>query len=123
MTAPKPIQLLYGNQQLQIDESAATLIQTLLEERDVEFTLQRFDVTELLKDDSEGANEKVDDFCLSCDTLPFLSDRKIIRLDHLEKLKQPRENKTVRRNANARLWIPSSLIRPRCPANVCFIHC
>ena len=90
MTTPKPIQLLYGNQQLQIDESAATLIQTLLEDRDVEFTLQRFDVTELLKDDSEGANEKVDDFCLSCDTLPFLSDRKIIRLDHLEKLKQPR---------------------------------
>ncbi len=107
MNAVKPIQFIYGNQQLQIDETVAALVQTLLENREAEFTVQRFDVSELLKEDGESADEKVDHFCLSCDTLPFLSDRKIIRLEHLEKLKLPRGQENESQDGGSRVTSPS----------------
>ncbi len=94
MTPPPLIHFLYGNQQLRIDETANTLTQKILKDRDPELTLQRFDVVELLKEGGpEPLEGKVDHFRLSCDTPPFLSDLKIIRLDHLEKLKQPKGKK------------------------------
>ena len=69
--------------------------------------MQRFDVSELLKEDAESADEKVDHFCLSCDTLPFLSDRKIIRLEHLEKLKSPRGQENEPQDVGSRIASPS----------------
>ncbi|MBF0279864.1 MAG: DNA polymerase III subunit delta [SAR324 cluster bacterium] len=96
MTPPPLIRLIYGNQQLRIDETANSLVQSIMEDRDPEFSLQRFDLMEMLKDSSQDSlEEKLDQFRVSCETLPFLSDRKIIRIDHLEKLKQPRGKKNA----------------------------
>ncbi|MBF0288467.1 MAG: DNA polymerase III subunit delta [SAR324 cluster bacterium] len=93
MTSLMHTYLVYGNQQLQIDESSERLIDTILENRDPELCLQRFNVNELLKESGQGVEEKINHFRLSCETLPFLSDRRIIRLDHLEALKLPKGKK------------------------------
>ena len=93
MSFAPSLHLLYGNQQLRIDETAEKLVQKLLGQEDPASAYQRFDALDLLKEDGQLA-EKMDQFQLHCDTLPFFSDRKIIRLDHLEKLKAPKGKKS-----------------------------
>lgn len=94
MSFSPSIHLIYGNQQLRIDETVDALVKKLLQSADPESAHQRFDVLELLKEDGQ-ISEKMDQFQLSCDTFPFLSDRKIIRLDHLEKVKAPKGKKPM----------------------------
>ncbi len=99
--SPPHVQLLYGNQQLRIDETIERLTQQILDGRDEEMSLQRFDIVELLKESAEETIEdKIDHFRLSCDTLPFLSDRKVIHLHHLEKIKSPKGKKKQESGGN-----------------------
>ncbi|MBF0351511.1 MAG: DNA polymerase III subunit delta [SAR324 cluster bacterium] len=78
------LHLIYGNQQLLVDETTENLTKQLLEQRDRQDALERFDAIELLKDNSQGVT--LDQFQTSCETLPFLTDLKVIRLDHCEVL-------------------------------------
>ncbi len=125
MTSLFHTHLLYGNQQLQIDETAETLIENILEDRDPELCLQRFDVTELLKESGLGGEDQINNFRLSCETLPFLSDRKIIRLDHLEALKLPKGKKvdasTLKSGASANMKLYHFLLKYLTqPPDYCF---
>ena len=94
MSVPSSIHLVFGNQPLRLNETADALLLHLLENEDPETAYQRFDAIELLKEDGQ-LTEKLDHFQLCCETLPFLSDRIIVRLDHLEKLKSPPGKKST----------------------------
>lgn len=89
------IHLLYGNQQLRVDETVEAIISSILGDRDRDLCVERFNAGEILKDGGgESAALKIDGFQLSCETPPFLSDLKLIRLDHFDKLKLPKGEKS-----------------------------
>lgn len=95
MTSLPQIHLLFGNQQLKIDETAQAWIEQLLDKRDPQLCYHRFDISQILKESgTESIESKIDQFRMNCETLPFLEDRTIIRVDHLEKLKQKNKKDT-----------------------------
>ena len=85
---PHKICLIHGNQQLLIDETTNNLIEQRLEGREHEWSLERFNAQEMLKSTGESGKNSIDDFLISCETLPMLSDRKVIRLDNFELIKK-----------------------------------
>ncbi len=84
------VSLLYGNQQLLIDETLQQLIPRILEDRDPEWVLERFNAEELVKPGIE-AESRLEAFVNSCESPSMLSDRKLIRVDNAQVLKQPRK--------------------------------
>jgi len=80
------IHLVYGNQQLEVDEFIQALTQKILGDRPREWCLERFDVAELLKSSQDSATSRLENFQLSCETPPLFSDRKLIRLDNFDKV-------------------------------------
>jgi DNA polymerase-3 subunit delta len=80
--------LIYGNQQLLVEETTNSLIDQRLEGREHEWSLERFNAQEMLKPSGDSAKNSVDDFLISCETLPMLSDRKVIQLDNFELIKK-----------------------------------
>lgn len=88
---PAPIFLLYGNQALPIKETAQEIIAQQLGPNDPEMSLHRFDANDLIKESGlESASDLLENFTLANETLPFLSDRVVIRIDHVELLKAPK---------------------------------
>ncbi|MDB3917822.1 DNA polymerase III subunit delta [bacterium] len=85
---PHKICLIYGNQQLLVEETTNSLIDQRLEGREHEWSLERFNAQEMLKPSGDSAKNSVDDFLISCETLPMLSDRKVIQLDNFELIKK-----------------------------------
>ena len=85
---PHKICLIHGNQQLLVDETTNNLIEQRLEGREHEWSLERFNAQEMLKSTGESGKNSIDDFLISCETLPMLSDRKVIRLDKFELIKK-----------------------------------
>jgi len=96
LNLPHKICLLYGNQQLLVEETTNSLIAQRLEGRDKEWSLERFNAQEMLKSSGDFGKNSIDDFLISCDTLPMLSDRKVIQLDNFELIK-----KAVKKNDNS----------------------
>ena len=88
--------LIYGNQQLLVEETTNSLIDQCLEGREHEWSLERFNAQEILKPSGDPGKNSVDDFLISCETLPMLSDRKVIQLDNFELIK-----KAVKKNDNS----------------------
>ena len=88
--------LIYGNQQLLLEETTNSLIDQCLEGREHEWSLERFNAQEILKPSGDSGKNSVDDFLISCETLPMLSDRKVIQLDNFELIK-----KAVKKNDNS----------------------
>lgn len=84
-----PIHLFYGNQPYSLEESLQKLAQKIMTQSN-EWSLERFDVPELLKDSGEGAFAKVDQFRLVCESVSMFSEEKLIRIDHIEQLKFPK---------------------------------
>ncbi len=84
----KFIHLIYGNQQLLVDEAIKKLTEVVLEERAREWCFERYDFRDLLNENGESGKTKFDDFMLSCETPSMFSDRKLFRFDHAELLKQ-----------------------------------
>ena len=80
--------LIYGNQQLLVEETTNILIAKWLEGRDQEWSLDRFNAQEMLKPSGDSGKNRIDDFLISCETLPMLTDRKVIRLDNFELIKK-----------------------------------
>ena len=80
--------LIYGNQQLLVEETTNSLIDQRLEGREHEWSLERFNAQEMLKSAGESGKNSIDDFMISCETLPMLTDRKVIQLDNFELIKK-----------------------------------
>ncbi|MBS1254646.1 MAG: putative protein YqeN [Deltaproteobacteria bacterium] len=80
--------LIHGNQQLLVEETANSLVEERLEGRQYEWSLERFNAHEMLKTSGESAKNNVDDLLISCETLPMLTDRKVIRIDNFELIKK-----------------------------------
>ncbi|MBT3214322.1 MAG: DNA polymerase III subunit delta [Deltaproteobacteria bacterium] len=116
---PHKICLIYGNQQLLVEETTNSLIDQRLEGREHEWSLERFNAQEMLKPSGDSAKNCVDDFLISCETLPMLSDRKVIQLDNFELIK-----KAVKKNDNsaaARLFEAVQNIINKPPESLWFI--
>ena len=71
-----------------VDETVDTITEQMLDGRDREWSYERFNAEDLLKSGGESVTAKVDEFIISCETLPMLTDRKVIRLDHFELIKK-----------------------------------
>ena len=80
--------LIYGNQQLLVEETTNSLIEQRLEGREHEWSLERFNAQEMLKSTGDSGKNSIDDFLISCETLPMLTDRKVIQLDNFELIKK-----------------------------------
>jgi len=85
---PHKICLIHGNQLLLVEETANTLIDQRLEGREQEWSLERFNAQEMLKTIGESGKNSIDDLLISCETLPMLTDRKVIRIDNFELIKK-----------------------------------
>jgi len=81
---PHKICLIHGNQLLLVEETANTLIDQRLEGREQDWSLERFNAQEMLKTIGESGKNSIDDLLISCETLPMLTDRKVIRIDNFE---------------------------------------
>jgi DNA polymerase-3 subunit delta len=87
---PPPIALLYGNQSWPVDRAAQALIDQVLGEGPRDFSLQRFDAAELLKPGGgEPALSRVERFQEACLSVPLLTERYVVRLDHVETVRVP----------------------------------
>jgi len=84
--------LIYGNQQLLVEETADSIIEDLLKGSQREWALERFNSQELLKTTLDSGRQNVEDLLISCETLPMLTDRKVIRIDNFELVKKSRNN-------------------------------
>ncbi|MDH4247028.1 MAG: DNA polymerase III subunit delta [Deltaproteobacteria bacterium] len=82
-----PVMLLYGNQPYLVEQEAEARVNRILKDAPRDFAYHRFDAEELLKPGAGGAAEALDSFQLACDTPPFLCERYVVRLDHLEAVK------------------------------------
>jgi DNA polymerase-3 subunit delta len=82
---PPPVTLLYGNQPYVVDKDARRLVDEALGEGPRDFSFQRFDAAELVRPGAgEAAGEGIGAFQLACESTPFLCERWVVRLDHLE---------------------------------------
>ncbi|MEC9384338.1 MAG: DNA polymerase III subunit delta [SAR324 cluster bacterium] len=111
--------LIYGNQQLLVEETTNSLIDQCLEGREHEWSLERFNAQEILKPSGDSGKNSVDDFLISCETLPMLSDRKVIQLDNFELIKKAVKN--YDNSAAARLFESVQNIINNPPESLWFI--
>jgi len=82
--------LIYGNQAYPVDRAAAAYADLVLGEGPRDFSLQRFDAAELLKPGGgEAVLARVEGFNEACVSAPLLSERYVVRLDHLEAVRLP----------------------------------
>ena len=80
--------LIHGNRLLLVEETANTSIDQRLEGREKDWSLERFNAQEMLKTTGESGKNSIDDLLISCETLPMLTDRKVIRIDNFELIKK-----------------------------------
>ncbi|MED6340515.1 MAG: DNA polymerase III subunit delta, partial [SAR324 cluster bacterium] len=116
---PHKICLIYGNQQLLVEETTNNLIEERLEDREREWSLERFNAREMLKPSAAPDRNSIDDFLISCETLPMLTDRKVIQLDNFELIK-----KAVKTNDNkalSKLFVALSNIINNPPERLWFV--
>ena len=85
---PEKISLIHGNQQLLIEETYNTLIDQILEGRERDWCLERFNVEEMNKLSVIPENNRIDDFFISIETLPMLSDVKVILIENFDLIKK-----------------------------------
>jgi len=85
-----PVLLVFGNQAYPVDRAAAAYVDRVLGDGPRDFSLQRFDAAELLKSGGgETVLARVDGFEEACISVPLLTDRYLVRLDHLEAVRLP----------------------------------
>ena len=116
---PYKICLIHGNQLLLIEETVNTLIDKILENRELEWSLERFNAQEMLKKTGESGKNNIDELLIGCETLPMLTDRKVIRIDNFELIKKV-ANKSCSFQAN-RLFETLEKIIKNPPENLWFI--
>ena len=79
--------LIYGNQKLLVDETVDSIIKERLKGRPYEWALERFYSDELIKNKGEAGKQNIEELLISYETLPMLTDRKVIRIDNFELVK------------------------------------
>ena len=84
---PEKISLIHGNQQLLIEETYNSLIDQILEGRERDWCLERFNVEEMNKLSVIHKNNSIDDFFISIETLPLLSEVKVIVIENFDLIK------------------------------------
>ena len=80
--------LFYGNQDLLINEQVLELTNKILPSDTRDLGFQRFSVEEILKgSENEG---QLSELIQSLESLPFLEESRVVRLDNIERIKAPR---------------------------------
>tara|TARA_Y100001970_G_C14241803_1_gene865392 strand:+ start:393 stop:1451 length:1059 start_codon:yes stop_codon:yes gene_type:complete len=87
--SPKRITLIHGNQQFLIEETIKSFIHQILKGREDDYCLERFDIKEMLKSYGVSENNGIEDFLISVETLPMLSDIKVILINNFDLIKKP----------------------------------
>lgn len=84
-----PVSLIYGNQPYAVEQAAGKRVDAVLgEDLPRDFALQRFDASEIMRGgNSEVAAELFGGLQAACETAPFLCERWVVRIDHLEAVK------------------------------------
>ena len=90
ITSPEKIFLIHGNQELLIKETSNNLIDQILEDRERDLCLERFNMEEIIKLSGISKKNSVDDFLISIETFPMLSNVKVILIDNFELIKIPK---------------------------------
>lgn len=83
------IYLIHGNQQLLIEETTNRIIDKILEGREHDWSLERFNMEEMLKSDRINEKNRMYDLLVNIETLPMLSDVKVIQIDNFDLIKKP----------------------------------
>ena len=87
---PPSILLIYGNQAYPVERAACAYLDQVLGEGPRDFSLQRFDAAELLKaGGGEPVQARVEGFQEACVSVPLLTERYVVRLDHFEAVRLP----------------------------------
>ena len=80
--------LFYGNQDLLIDERVLEVTNKILPSDTLDLGFQRFNIEEILKQsENEG---KISELIQSLESLPFLEESQVLRLDNIERIKVPK---------------------------------
>ncbi len=97
---PKRVLLAYGNQRYSVEQTAERWSDQVLGDAPRDFAFHRFDAGEILRGTAaDGAHEAIDAFQLACQTVPFLAERYLVRLDGIEAVRPPgRALATLNRN-------------------------
>ncbi len=97
---PKRVLLAYGNQRYSVEQTAERWTDQVLGDAPREFSFHRFDAAEILRGAAaDAAHEAIDAFQLACQTVPFLAERYLVRLDGIEAVRPPgRALATLNRN-------------------------
>ena len=84
--------LIYGNQQLLVEEAVDSIIEERLKGQKYEWSLERFNAHDLIKTSGEFGTKKLEDLLISCETFPMFTDRKVIQIDNFDLVKKSRNN-------------------------------
>lgn len=85
---PPRVTLIYGNQEHASEQAVGELIDSVLGDGPRDFSLQRFDAAEMLQAASPSeALDRIGDFRAACETVPFLTERYVVLLKHVERVK------------------------------------
>ena len=80
--------LFYGNQDLLIDERVLEVTNKILPSDTRDLGFQRFNIEEILKQsENEG---QISELIQSLESLPFLEESQVLRLDNIERIKVPK---------------------------------
>ena len=80
--------LFYGNQNLLIDEQVLEVTNKILPSDTRDLGFQRFNIEEIMKrSENEG---QISELIQSLESLPFLEESKVLRLDNIERIKVPK---------------------------------
>lgn len=72
----KPVYLIYGSEDLRLAQAVARLKKRVADVADLDFNFDTF----------EGENAKADDIIAACNTLPFLSERRLVVVKAVDKM-------------------------------------
>lgn len=82
----KPLYLIVGEQDLLLNQAVDSLKSSVAEVADLDFNLETF----------EGESANVDDIVAACNTLPFVSDRRLVIVRGVEKMSKDATETLVR---------------------------
>ncbi|MDT8445525.1 MAG: DNA polymerase III subunit delta [bacterium] len=84
------ITLLFGNQDLELEEEGLKAVASALAESEREEGLFRYDCSDFIKADQRSLTNRIQDFRNAVETVSFFSVKKMVWIKHLEKLPKRR---------------------------------
>ena len=96
---PPRVSLIYGNQAHAVERAAEAVLQAVLGEGPRDFSLQRFDAGSLLRPGVAADGQTVDDVRAAFETVPFLVERYVVLVKHVELLRAPARKASRKRPA------------------------